>query len=185
MRWMWIDRILSLDPGQRLVAVKNISMAEEHLHDHFPAVGESVGRPAAAVVGQPTPRAAMPIMPATLIIEGMAQSAGILVGHAGQFKQKVLLAKITRAEIEQDAVPGDTLRYTATIQSLSPQGASTQGVVELRRAGAGEFTPIGRVDLMFSHVDQAMSGVGGVEMPRENFVFGEAFKTLLRTSGFG
>ncbi len=36
MRWMWIDRIIELVPRQRLVAIKNISMAEEHLHDHFP-----------------------------------------------------------------------------------------------------------------------------------------------------
>lgn len=176
MRWMWIDRILSLDPGKTLVAVKNVSMAEEHLHDHFAAVSPPTG---AAAAGRP----AMPIMPASLIIEGMAQSAGILVGHAGGFKEKVLLAKITRAELDRDAAPGDTLRYTATIQSLSPQGASTGGMVELRRAGRDEFVVIGRVDLMFSHADQAMTSVGGVEMPRENFVFAEGFRTLLRTSG--
>lgn len=173
MRWMWIDRVLELDPGQRLVAVKNVSMGEEYLHDHFPAC-EGGARPA------------LPIMPASLIIEGMAQSAGILVGHAREFKEKVLLAKITRAELDQDAAPGDTLRYTATIQSISPQGASTQGTVELRRAASADFTPIGRIDLMFSHADQAMDlKVGGVTLPRENFVFGEGFKTLLRTSGFG
>lgn len=172
MRWMWIDRILALEPGVRLVAVKNVSMAEDHLHDHFPAGEGGV--------------MALPIMPASLIIEGVAQSAGILVGHAGGFREKVLLAKITRAELERDAAPGDTLRYTATIQSISPQGASTQGTVELRRAGATDFAPIGRVDLMFSHADQAMDlKVGGVSLPRENFVFGEGFRTLLRTSGFG
>ena len=37
MRWMWIDRILELDSNERLVAVKNVSLAEEYLHDHFPA----------------------------------------------------------------------------------------------------------------------------------------------------
>lgn len=162
MRWMWIDRILELEPGRRLVAVKNISMGEDHLHEHFPG---------------------MPVMPACLVVEGMAQSAGILVGHAGGFREKVLLAKITRVELERDAAPGDTLRYTATIQSMSPQGASTQGTVELRRAGSPEFAPIGRVDLMFSHADQAM--VGGLTLPRENFVFGEGFRTMLRMSGVG
>ena len=162
MRWMWIDRILELEPGRRLVAVKNISMGEDHLHEHFPG---------------------MPVMPGCLVVEGMAQSAGILVGHAGGFREKVLLAKITRVELERDAAPGDTLRYSATIQSLNPQGASTQGTVELRRAGFSEFAPIGRVDLMFSHADQAM--VGGLTLPRENFVFGEGFRTMLRMSGVG
>ena len=35
MRWMWIDRVVELVPRERLVAVKNISLAEDHLHDHF------------------------------------------------------------------------------------------------------------------------------------------------------
>lgn len=178
MRWMWIDRILELQPGQRLVATKNVSMAEDHLHDHFPE------QPAGPGPIPATARPAMPIMPASLIIEGVAQTSGILVGHAGGFREKVLLAKITRAELEQDAVPGDTLRYEATIQSISPQGASTQASIGLRRAGAREFAPIGRVDLMFTHADQAME-MGGIPLPANNFVFGEGFRTLLRTSGFG
>ena len=68
MRWMWIDRIVELVPGEKLVAIKHISLAEEHLHDHFPAT----------VARKPTP-----IMPMSLIVEGMAQTAGVLVGHRG------------------------------------------------------------------------------------------------------
>jgi len=172
MRWMWIDRIVELVPRQRLVAVKLVSMAEEHLHDHFP-VGELPG-------GERRP--AMPVMPASLIIEGMAQSAGILVGHAEGFREKVILAKIGTAELEREATPGTTLRYTATIQQMDRQGASTAGVVELFDHGAPErgWERIGRIDLMFSHIDQNMAGL---EFPEHNFVFGESFKTLLRTSG--
>src|SRR5262247_982065 len=99
MRWMWIDRVVSLEPGKRLVAVKHVSLAEEHLHDHFPA--DALGP-------------AMPIMPASLIIEGMAQTAGILVGHAEDFREKVILAKVSKAELSEEAAPGYTLRYTAT-----------------------------------------------------------------------
>lgn len=172
MRWMWIDRIVELKPGERLVAVKNVSLAEEHLHDHFAADaahGES----------------ALPVMPASLIIEGMAQTAGILVGHTGQFKEKVILAKISKAELSRDAGPGMTLRYTATMERFDPLGASTAGLVELMDhahpgAGGGGFVEIGRIDLMFSHIDQNMAGV---EFPEHNFVFSESFRTLLRTSG--
>lgn len=160
MRWMWIDRILELEPGRRLVAIKSVSMGEEHLHEHFPG---------------------LPVMPACLVVEGMAQSGGMLVGHAGGFREKVLLAKITRVELERDAGPGDTLRYTSTIQSLSQQGAATQGVVELRRAGALAFAVIGRVDLMFSHADQAMAAE--MALPKENFVFCDSLRTMLRMSG--
>jgi 3-hydroxyacyl-[acyl-carrier-protein] dehydratase len=173
MRWMWIDRVVELAPGERLVAVKNISLAEDHLHDHFPEVRDSEG----SLV-----RCAMPVMPGSLIIEGMAQTAGILVGHAEGFKEKVILAKVTRATLDRDAAPGMTLRYTATLIQQSPQGASTSGLVELldhAKAEAG-WVEIGRIDLMFSHLDQNMAGT---TFPEHNFVFSESFRTLLRTSG--
>lgn len=176
MRWLWIDRVVELVPRQRLVAVKLVSLAEEHLHDHF---GARVG-PDGRVLRPPAP-----VMPGSLIIEGMAQSAGILVGHAEAFREKVILAKVQQAELEFDAFPGDVLRYTATIEQMDRAGASTRGVVH-RFDGAGFLngsgTPelLGRIDLMFSHIDQNM---GGTEFPEHNFVFGEGFKTLLRTSG--
>lgn len=171
MRWLWIDRVVELVPRERLVAIKHVSLAEDHLHNHFAAAGG---------------RAAMPIMPASLIIEGMAQTAGILVGHAESFREKVILAKITQAELERDAVPGDTLRYAAVIRQLDPQGAATSGSIELSRPGTGAQTwaPIGRVELMFSHIDRQMGlAAGGPDFPDHNFVFGESFKTLLRSSG--
>jgi 3-hydroxyacyl-[acyl-carrier-protein] dehydratase len=171
MRWMWIDRIVELVPRQRMVAIKNVSLAEDHLHDHFAAVGGGHG------VGRP----AMPIMPASLIVEGMAQTAGILVGHAEEFREKVILAKVGVAEFDREAVPGTTLRYTATLRQMDRQGASTEGIVELiDHAAGGTAERIGRIDLMFSHIDQNM---GGLAFPEHNFVFGDSFKTLLRMSG--
>lgn len=169
MRWMWIDRIVELTPRERLVAIKNVSLAEDHLHDHFPGGN---GRPA------------LPVMPASLIIEGMAQSAGILVGHAGGFREKVILAKINAAELTRDAIPGTTLRYTATIERMDHAGAATRGRVELiehRPAGGTTAADIGRIDLMFSYIDKNLAGV---QFPEENFVFSESFRTLLRSSGF-
>jgi 3-hydroxyacyl-[acyl-carrier-protein] dehydratase len=170
MRWMWIDRVVELRPRERLVAIKNVSLAEEHLHDHFAA------DPAHGL-------AATPVMPASLILEGMAQTAGILVGHAEAFREKVILAKINRAELSRDATPGCTLRYTATIERMDAIGASTKGVVELMDHAKPErgYTQIGTIDLMFSHLDNNQGGAAG--FPEHNFVFGEGFKTLLRTSG--
>lgn len=167
MRWMWIDRVVELVPRQRLVAVKNVSLAEEHLHDHFEASGDLP---------------ALPIMPASLIIEGMAQTAGILVGHAQDFREKVILAKVSKAELAGEVAPGFTLRYTATIIQMDTNGASTSGLVELiDPARPGQATKLGEINLIFSHLDQNM---GGTEYPEHNFVFGEGFKTLLRTSGY-
>jgi 3-hydroxyacyl-[acyl-carrier-protein] dehydratase len=159
VRWMWIDRIVTIEKGRRLVAVKNVSMAEDHLHDHFPGA---------------------PVMPASLIIEGMAQTAGILVGHAEDFREKVILAKVSKAELNEDAIPGYTLRYTATIQQMDKAGASTAGTVELIDPATGSARQIGAIDLMFSHIDQNMAGA---EFPEHNFVFSDLFKTLLDSSG--
>ena len=61
MRWMWIDTIVTYEPDKRLVAIKNVSLAEEHLHEHFRATATLP---------------AQPVMPASLMIEGMAQTAG-------------------------------------------------------------------------------------------------------------
>lgn len=174
MRWMWIDRVVELQPRAKLVAVKNVSLAEEHLHDHFAADAERG-------------LAALPVMPASLILEGMAQTAGILVGHAEDFREKVILAKISKAELTRDATPGCTLRYTAVIERMDAVGASTRGTVELfdhAKPGDG-FVGIGTIDLMFSHLDnnQGAAGRPGESFPQHNFVFGEGFKTLLRCSG--
>lgn len=168
MRWMWIDRIIELVPRERMVAIKHVSMAEEHLHDHFPAAAD---------------RKAMPMMPMSLIVEGMAQTAGVLVGHAEKFKEKVVLAKVSRAQISREATPGCTLRYTATIDQFTPMGASTKGLVELIEptpGGPADPEVIGHIDLLFSHLDNNM---GGIRYPEENFVFSESFKTLMDTSG--
>ncbi len=149
MRWIWIDRFVAFEPGKRAEAVKNVSLAEEHLHDHWEAY---------------------PIMPASLMIEGMAQTAGILVGQARDFKEKVILAKITRAQFDQDVVPGDQITYQAEIVNIAPGAASTHGTV-LRN---GE--EIGQVDLMFSHIDQNLAGA---QFPEENFVFTGQFERLV------
>lgn len=173
MRWMWIDRIVELVPRERLVAIKNVSMAEDHLHDHFAAAGATGYSPA---------REASPVMPACFILEGMAQSAGVLVGHANEFREKVVLAKISKAELHMDCPPGFTLRYTAVIRQLDAMGASTAGTVEVVDPVSGASQRLGVIDLMFSHVDQNMAGA---KFPAENFVFSESFRTLLRTSGVG
>lgn len=150
MRWIWIDKFLSFDSGRRAVAVKNVSLAEEHLHDHFPS---------------------LPMMPASLMVEGMAQTAGILVGEARAFKEKVILAKVKLARFERDVFPGDQLTYDATIEHIDDSAAHTLGTVSCN----GE--PMGQVDIVFSHIDQNMSGLN---FPRENFVFTDNFRSLLR-----
>jgi 3-hydroxyacyl-[acyl-carrier-protein] dehydratase len=168
MRWIWVDRILELERARRCVAIKNISLAEEVLHDHFPATAT---------------RRPIPVMPNTLIIEGMAQTAGILVGHANDFAEKVILAKIGKAEFTAAARPGRTLRYTATIERIDATGASTVGQVDLIDPAKPDkpATPLATIELMFSHLDKNRSGLA---FPEHNFVFTDQFMDLLTQSGF-
>lgn len=150
MRWIWIDKFVEFESGKRAVSVKNVTLAEEHVHDHFPG---------------------FPMMPECLMIEAMAQTAGILVGEAGNFKEKVILAKIRKCVFHNYVRPGDTLRLEAQVESIAPEAASTNG----RITRNGE--PIADIGLMFSHVDQ---NLGGKEFPEENFVFTDMFRSLLR-----
>lgn len=162
MRWMWIDQIVEHVPRERLCAVKTVSLSEEHLHDHFPGG---------------------PVMPASLMIEGMAQTAGILVGSINHFREKVILAKINAARFDKDVFPGQTIRYEARIERIDAQGASTHGIVQrLSHTGdnVGAWEEIAAVDLMFSHLDQNMAGL---EFPKENFVFSDNFRMILRAAG--
>jgi len=151
MRWIWIDKFVEFTPRVSAVAIKNVSLAEEHLHDLYPA---------------------FPIVPHSLIVEGMAQTSGILVGEARQFAEKVILAKITRATFHRLVRPGDTLVYSARIEQLSEQGASISGTV----TAADE--KVAEIELMFSHIDRNMAGL---EFPEHNFVFTEQFMELLKT----
>jgi 3-hydroxyacyl-[acyl-carrier-protein] dehydratase len=167
MRWMWIDTIVAYEPDRRLVAIKNVSLAEEHLHQHFAAEGDLP---------------AQPVMPASLMIEGMAQTAGILAGSVRRFREKVVLAKIQKAEINADVVPGQCIRYDARIERVDPMGAGTSGTIERLDHRTGTWERIGETEIMFSHVYQKMSGLA---FPEHNFVFSDSFRNVLRASGLG
>lgn len=149
MRWIWIDKFIEFESGKSAIALKNVTLAEEHLHDHFPG---------------------FPVMPEPLMIEAMAQTAGILVGEAGDFKEKVVLAKIKKAKFFDFVRPGDTLHIHAGIESIAPEAASTHG--EITRGG----DTIAQISLMFSHIDQNLAGK---TFPKENFVFTDTFRSLL------
>src|SRR3954468_11416722 len=150
MRWIWIDKFIEFTPRTSATAVKNVSLAEEHLHDLFPA---------------------FPIVPHTLIIEGMAQTAGILVGEARNFEEKVILAKIGRATFHRLVRPGDTIAFAAAIGQITEHGAAITGRVTVGSDLVAE------IEMMFSHIDQNLAGI---EFPEHNFVFTEQFTELLK-----
>ncbi len=159
MRWIWIDKFEKFEVNVAAVAIKNVSLAEDHLHDHFPG---------------------FPVMPASLMVEGMAQTAGILVGAARNFQEKVILAKIGRATFSRLVRPGEQIVYAAKISNVNETGAAIEGVISARTTvkGAMVEVPVGQVDMMFSHIDNNMSGM---KFPDFNFVFNSQFMALFET----
>src|SRR3954466_2403716 len=126
MRWIWIDKFTEFTPRTSATALKNVTLAEEHLHDLYPA---------------------FPVVPHSLIVEGMAQTAGILVGEARNFQEKVILAKIGRATFHRLVRPGETILFKAKIDQLAEHGASITGTVTVGPDLVAD------IEMMFSHID--------------------------------
>src|SRR4051812_26273349 len=162
MRWIWIDKFTEFTPRTSASTLKNVSLAEEHLHDLYPDFP--------IVPHSPLPPDSPPV-PHSLIVEGFPQTAGILVGEARNFEEKVILAKVARATFHRLVRPGDTIHFHARVDQLSEQGASTSGTVT-----CGPDT-VAEIEMMFSHIDQNMAGL---EFPEHNFVFTEQFTELLK-----
>src|ERR1700674_134500 len=108
MRWLWIDRFLDFQRGKSARALKNLSLAEDIFAEHFPGY---------------------PVMPAALILEGLAQTGGILVGEANDFREKVVLAKFPSAHFHREVLAGEQLTYEVEILHMRTEGAAVRGRV--------------------------------------------------------
>jgi len=142
MRWFWIDRFVEFESGSYAKAIKNVTLAEEHLHDHFPGFA---------------------VMPGSLMLEGMAQTGGILLGEKRQFEHIVILAKVPKLKFHSWACPGDTLTYTAHLLDERDEGGSVECV-----AHVGDRL-VAEAEIIFVHLDQKDPALGRID--QKNFVF--------------
>ncbi len=120
--FLMVDRVVEIELGIRVVGFKNVTVNEPFFQGHFP--------------GQP-------IMPGVLIIEAMAQVAGILAFRSGaNMGKSVYFMSIEKAKFRKPVVPGDQLRLE--IQSLQHRGNvwrfSGNAAVEGKVAAEAEFT---------------------------------------------
>src|SRR4030066_2336157 len=119
--FLLVDRITDLQPGKSITGIKNVTFNEPFFQGHFP--------------GQP-------IMPGVLIIEAMAQVAGIAAFSSGMEGKAVYFMSIEKAKFRRPVVPGDHLRLEFRI--LQQRGNvwkfSGAATVEGKLAAEAEFT---------------------------------------------
>lgn len=121
MRFTLIDRITEITPGERITAVKGLSIAEEYLQDHFPL---------------------FPVMPGVLMLESLYQTGSWLVRLTEDFKHSVILLSEAKSVTFKDFVePSQSLVVTAKIRKQNESFVTMQaeGTVDGRSAVKARF----------------------------------------------
>ena len=107
MRFILIDKIVSLQSGKKIKAVKNVSLAEEYLADHFPV---------------------FPVLPGVLLLEGLIESASWLVREAENFAHSmVLLEQARNVKYKSFLSPGGQIEYIVRVKAIEENLSSFIG----------------------------------------------------------
>lgn len=105
--FLLVDRILKIEPGRSVTAIKNVTMNEPYFQGHFPGA---------------------PVMPGVLIVEAMAQAGAVAILSQEEFKGKTpFFGGIKNAKFKRMVVPGDTLRFEVEIVKLKGSAGVGQG----------------------------------------------------------
>lgn len=125
--FLFIDRIVELEAGKRAVGIKNVSMNDYYFQGHFP------GRP---------------VMPGVLIVEAMAQTAGVLLLSQPEHRGKLaFFMGIDKVRFRRTVLPGDQLRLEVEVGKLR----SKTGTVHTKALVDGKI--VAEADLMFALVE--------------------------------
>jgi 3-hydroxyacyl-[acyl-carrier-protein] dehydratase len=130
--FLLVDRILELEPGVRAVGIKNVTANEPQFTGHFPG---------------------KPIMPGVLMVEALAQTAGVAVLSLDAYRGKLgLFAGIDDCRFRRLVQPGDTLRLEVTVEKLRGMFGRVRAVATVD----GEVAVEGTLSIIIPR-DQAMS----------------------------
>jgi len=127
MRWFWVDRFTEFVSGSHARGIKNVTLDEEVVDKYCPG---------------------FPMLPPTLIIEGMAQMGGILVSEHFKFEKRVVLAKVNKATFHHPARIGDQLRYAVRLDGVHAHGATVTSTSHCGDVLQAE------IDLMFAILEE-------------------------------
>ena len=128
MRWFWIDRFVEFVRDTKARTIKNITFGEEPIDNYLPSC---------------------PHYPHSLMIEGMAQTGGLLVSQAEGFTRKTVLAKVSKATFHRVVVPGDCIELEALVQAKHASGAVIQGKITC------EGQSVAEMELWFAFLDDS------------------------------
>ena len=118
--FLLVDRVVELEPGARAVAIKQVTANEPQFTGHFPE---------------------RPIMPGVLMVEALAQTAGIAVLTLPDYRGKIgLFAGIDECRFKRLVQPGDTLRLEVTVEKLRGMFGRVRAVASVEGEVAVEAT---------------------------------------------
>jgi 3-hydroxyacyl-[acyl-carrier-protein] dehydratase len=94
--FLLVDRVIEVEPGKRLVAIKNVTINEPFFQGHFPS---------------------KPVMPGVLLIEAMAQATGLLAMESADVPKEAIyyLVGVDKARFKRPVVPGDQLMFEVEV----------------------------------------------------------------------
>ena len=121
MRHFWLDRIVHLEPGKRATGLKAVALAEQEFDAHFPG---------------------NPVLPGVYLLEGLAQTAGVLIHRSTENRLIAVMVSIERARFPSFARPGDQVRLEVELESLEATVARALGTANVgdRTAASARFT---------------------------------------------
>ena len=108
MRFILIDKIISLQPGKEIKTLKGLSLAEEYLADHFPV---------------------FPVLPGVLLLQGLIESASWLVRKTENFAHSmILLEEAKNVRYKSFLAPGSQIEYTVQAKNIEENLSSFSGL---------------------------------------------------------